>query len=83
MPENLLDLSRLAEAPENVLMEDLRRGIEMILAEEKLALTLPDKDRLCKEIRDELLGRGGDRALTDDGYFRDFDVRGIRIVGYR
>ena len=37
---HLLDLTRLAEAPENSLMEDLRRGIEMILAEEKLALTL-------------------------------------------
>ena len=40
---NLLDLARLAEAEENVLHEDLRRGIEIILAEESLALTLPEK----------------------------------------
>ena len=44
--------------PRQASMEDLRRGIEIILAEEKLALPLPDKDRLCKEIRDELMGYG-------------------------
>ena len=71
---NLLDLTRLAEAPENLLMEDLRRGIEMILAEEKLALTLPDKDRLCKEIRDELLGYGPLEPLLADPSISDILV---------
>jgi len=63
---NLLDLNRLAEIPENILMEDLRRGIEMILMEEKLALPLPDKERLSKEIRDELLGYGPLEPLLHD-----------------
>jgi pilus assembly protein CpaF len=71
---NLLDLARLAEAPENSLMEDLRRGIEMILAEEKLALTLPDKDRLCKEIRNELLGYGPLEPLLADPSISDILV---------
>ena len=53
---NLLDLSRLSEAEDRVLQEDLRRGIDLILSEENQALSLPDKERLCKEIRDELLG---------------------------
>ncbi len=52
---HLLDLARLEEAPDNILMDDLRRGIEMILTEERMALPLPEKDRLTKEIRDELL----------------------------
>ena len=71
---NLLDLTRLAEAPENSLMEDLRRGIDMILAEEKLALTLPDKDRLCKEIRHELVGYGPLESLLADPSITDILV---------
>src|SRR5271157_1724645 len=71
---HLLDLTRLAEAPENSLMEDLRRGIEMILAEEKLALTLPDKDRLCREIRHELLGYGPLEPLLADPGITDILV---------
>jgi pilus assembly protein CpaF len=71
---HLLDLTRLAEAPENSLMEDLRRGIEMILADEKLALTLPDKDRLCREIRNELLGYGPLEPLLADPSISDILV---------
>lgn len=63
---NLLDLTRLAEAEETVLQEDLRRGIEIILAEENLALTLPERERLCKEIRDEILGYGPLESLLQD-----------------
>ncbi len=71
---NLLDLTRLAEAPENALMEDLRRGIDMILTEEKLALTLPDKERLCKEIRHELVGYGPLESLLADPTISDILV---------
>jgi hypothetical protein len=38
---NLLDLSRLTEASESALQEDLRRGVEMILAEDKIPLPTP------------------------------------------
>ncbi len=64
---NLLDLSRLSDAEENTLADDLRRGIEIILAEENMALTLPERDRLCKEIRDELLGYGPLEPLLKAG----------------
>ena len=67
----LLDLNRLAETPDNILMEDLRRGIEMILLEGKLALPLPDKERLSKEIRDELLGYGPLEPLLHDTSISD------------
>jgi len=68
---NLLDLNRLAETPDNVLMDDLRRGIDMILLEGKLALPLPDKERLSKEIRDELLGYGPLEPLLNDPSISD------------
>jgi pilus assembly protein CpaF len=77
---NLLDLSRLSEAEESVLTEDLRRGIEMILAEENMALTLPERDRLCKEIRDELMGYGPLEPLLKDSTINDILVNGFNRV---
>jgi pilus assembly protein CpaF len=74
---NLLDLSRLSEAEETLLTDDLRRGIEIILAEEGLALTLPERDRLVKEIRDELLGYGPLEPLLND-----FSINDILVNGY-
>jgi pilus assembly protein CpaF len=71
---NLLDLARLAEAEEAILQEDLRRGTEIILAEENLALTLPEKERLCKEIRDEILGYGPLESLLKDHNIGDILV---------
>ncbi len=74
---HILDLNRLAEAPENLLQEDLRRGIDFILAEEKLALPFLEKERLLKEIRDELLGYGPLENLL-----RDPNVGDILVNGY-
>ncbi|MEJ2093029.1 MAG: CpaF family protein [Syntrophobacterales bacterium] len=77
---NLLDLSRLSEADEALLTEDLHRGIEMILAEEGMALTLPERDRLCKEIRDELMGYGPLEPLLKDHNVNDILVNGYNQV---
>jgi pilus assembly protein CpaF len=77
---NLLDLSRLSEAEENVLADDLRRGVELILAEENMALTLPERERLCKEIRDELLGYGPLETLLKDHNINDILVNGFNQV---
>ena len=74
---NLLDLARLSEAEENVLADDLRHGVELILAEENMALTLPERERLCKEIRDELLGYGPLETLL-----KDHNVNDILVNGY-
>jgi pilus assembly protein CpaF len=71
---SLLDLSRLAEAPEETLLEDLRRGIGIILSEEKVPLTMPEKERLCKEVRDELLGYGPLEPLLHDATINDILV---------
>ena len=77
---NLLDLSRLSEADEALLTEDLRRGIEMILDEEGMALTLPERERLCKEIRDELMGYGPLETLLKDQTVNDILVNGYNQV---
>jgi len=77
---NLLDLTRLSEADESLLAEDLRRGVEMILDEEGMALTLPERDRLCKEIRDELMGYGPLEPLLKDQTVNDILVNGFNQV---
>jgi pilus assembly protein CpaF len=71
---NLLDLSRLTEASESALQEDLRRGVEMILAEDKIPLPSPEKERLCREIRNELLGYGPLEPLLADPSINDILV---------
>jgi len=77
---NLLDLSRLSEAPDSILQEDLRKGIDIILAEGKLVLPLPEKERLCKEIRDELLGYGPLEPLLHDPSVGDILVNGYDLI---
>jgi pilus assembly protein CpaF len=77
---NLLDLSRLAEAADGVLQEDLRRGIDIILTEEKMILPGPEKERLSKEIRDELLGYGPLEPLLKDATVGDILVNGYNQV---
>jgi pilus assembly protein CpaF len=71
---NLLDLSRLMDASESALQEDLRRGVEMILAEDKIPLPSPEKERLCREIRNELLGYGPLEPLLSDPGINDILV---------
>jgi pilus assembly protein CpaF len=77
---NLLDLSRLIDAEDKLLQEDLRRGVDLILAEENLALPLPEKERLCKEIRDELLGYGPLEPLLHDHTVNDILVNSYNQV---
>jgi len=77
---NLLDLNRLSEAEDSILQEDLRRGVEIILVEENQALPLPEKERLCKEIRDELLGYGPLEPLLHDHTVNDILVNSYNQV---
>ena len=77
---NLLDLNRLSDAEGSVLAEDLRRGVDLILAEENVALPAPEKERLCKEIRDELLGYGPLEPLLHDHTVNDILVNSFDQV---
>ena len=77
---SLLDLTRLNTTSEAAIQEDLRRGVEMILTEEKIPLPAPEKERLCREIRNELLGYGPLEPLLADSSINDILVNGYSKV---
>ncbi|MBU4449255.1 MAG: Flp pilus assembly complex ATPase component TadA, partial [Proteobacteria bacterium] len=77
---SLLDLARLTTASEGAIQEDLRRGVEMILTEEKIPLPAPEKDRLCREIRNELMGYGPLEPLLADPSINDILVNSYSKV---
>ena len=77
---DLLDLSRLAVAGDVQLMQDLRRGIELILSEDNLALSMAEKERLTRDIRDELLGYGPLEQLLHDATVSDILVNGYNNI---
>ena len=77
---SLLDLTRLTTASESAIQDDLRRGVEMILAEEKIPLPSPEKERLCREIRNELLGYGPLEPLLADASINDILVNSYSKV---
>jgi pilus assembly protein CpaF len=77
---DLLDLARLAEANDIQLFQDIKRGIDIILGEENIALSLTEKERLAKDIRDELLGYGPLEPLLNDSSVSDILVNGYTSV---
>ncbi len=77
---DLLDLSRLAGADDAQLFQDIKRGIDIILAEENIALILSEKERLAKDIRDELMGYGPLEQLLSDSTVSDILVNGYNNI---
>jgi pilus assembly protein CpaF len=77
---DLLDLTRLASADDAQLFQDIKRGIDIILNEEKTALSLTEKERLCKDIRDELMGYGPLEPLLHDNTISDILVNGYNNI---
>jgi pilus assembly protein CpaF len=77
---DLLDLARLASADDSQLFQDIKRGIDIILGEENIALSLAEKERLAKDIRDELLGYGPLEPLLHDATVSDILVNGYSSV---
>ncbi len=77
---DLLDLSRLASADDIQLFQDIKRGIDIILGEENIALSLAEKERLAKDIRDELMGYGPLEPLINDSTISDILVNGYNSV---
>jgi pilus assembly protein CpaF len=77
---DLLDLSRLAGAEDTQLFQDIKRGVDIILNEENIALSLTEKERLAKDIRDELLGYGPLEPLLNDSTVSDVLVNGYNNI---
>jgi pilus assembly protein CpaF len=77
---DLLDLARLASVDDAQLFQDIKRGIEIILGEENIALSLAEKERLARDIRDELLGYGPLEPLLNDSTISDILVNGYNSI---
>ena len=60
----LLDLAKLQKVSEERIREDIAVATRRVLEEEKVLLTLEERDRLVREIQDEVLQPQG-RTLSD------------------
>jgi pilus assembly protein CpaF len=76
----LLDLAKLAKVSEDRIREDISVATCRILEEEKALLTLEERDRIVREIQDEVLGLGPLEPLLQDPSISDIMVNGHRDV---
>ena len=76
----LLDLAKLAKVSEDRIREDISVATCRILEEEKALLTLEERDRIVREIQDEVLGLGPLEPLLQDPSISDILVNGHRDV---
>jgi pilus assembly protein CpaF len=76
----LLDLAKLAKVSEDRIREDISVATCRILEEEKALLTLEERDRIVREIQDEVLGLGPLEPLLQDPTVSDIMVNGHRDV---
>ena len=70
----LLDLAKLQKVSEDRIREDIAVATRRVLEEEKVLLTLEERDRLVREIQDEVLGLGPLEPLLQDPAVADILV---------
>ena len=73
---NLMDLSVIANMDETILRQEIRKLVEKILSENHLnvPLNLSERDRLFREIQDEVLGLGPLEPFMQDPTVSDILV---------
>ena len=76
----LLDLAKLQKVSEDRIREDIAVATRRVLEEEKVLLTLEERDRLVREIQDEVLGLGPLEPLLQDPAVADILVNGHKDV---
>jgi pilus assembly protein CpaF len=76
----LLDLAKLQKVSEERIREDISVATRRVLEEEKVLLTLEERDRLVREIQDEVLGLGPLEPLLQDPTIADILVNGHKDV---
>ena len=76
----LLDLAKLQKVSEDRIREDIAVATRRVLEEEKVLLTLDERDRLVREIQDEVLGLGPLEPLLQDPNVADILVNGHQDV---
>jgi pilus assembly protein CpaF len=78
----LMDLSLLDSVEQNVLKQEIRRLTEKVLSEDgfQLPLNMEERERLFREIQDEVLGLGPIEPLMHDPTVSDILVNTYRQV---
>ena len=76
----LLDLSRLSQVSEERVREDVAHATRRILEERRVLLTLEERERVVREIQDEVFGLGPLEPLLQDPSVSDVLVNGHRDV---
>jgi len=77
---DLLDLSRMSKVSEERTREDVAAATRHVLEEEKVLLTLEERDRLVREIQDEVFGLGPLEPLLEDPTVSDILVNGHKQI---
>jgi pilus assembly protein CpaF len=75
-----LDLSRVAKASRERVAEDVAQATRMVLDDERQLLSLEERERLVREIQDEVFGLGPLEPLLQDPSVSDVLVNGHRQV---
>jgi pilus assembly protein CpaF len=79
---NLMDLSVISSMDENILRQEIRKLVERILSENHLniPLNLNERDRLFREIQDEVMGLGPLEPFMQDPTVSDILVNSYKQV---
>ena len=77
---DLMDLSLIGTIEENALRQEIRRLVEKIVMEEKFPLNFSEREKLFKEIQDEVLGLGPLEPFMQDPSVSDVLVNTYRQV---
>jgi pilus assembly protein CpaF len=75
-----LDLSRLNKVSKERVAEDVALATKLVLDGEKVLLTLEERERLVREIQDEVFGLGPLEPLLEDRSVDDVLVNGFRNI---
>jgi len=77
---DLLDLSRMSKLSEERTRQDVASATHRVLEQQKVLLTLEERDRLVREIQDEVFGLGPLEPLLADPMVSDILVNGHEDV---
>jgi len=76
----LLDLGRLSKVTEDQLRGDIAMATRSILEDEKVLLNLEERERIVREIQDEVMGLGPLEPLLQDPTVSDILVNGYDSI---
>jgi len=75
-----LDLAKLSKVSEDRIRQDVALATQRILEDEKVLLTLEERDRFVREIQDEVFGLGPLEPLLADPTISDILVNGAKQI---